>query len=121
MNTIDKILMIDSIRDEIAELLDCIDNAKSKALKDQLQKDLDTKRTVLNGFKCSLADDVVASTLYSSDEDDEDDLCEGCCPFDDTEDDTEEGDVVLLRKVATLISQAADQLEKNGKVKVFIY
>ena len=121
MNTLDKILMIDSVEDEIAELIDCIDNAKSKAAKEHLEKELDMKRTVLEGFKCSLADDIVASTLYA---DDEDDLCDGdcesCddCPFDDLEE--EDGNVALLRKVADLISHAADCIEENGKVKVSV-
>ena len=122
MNTIDKILMIDSIRDEIAELIDEIDSAKSKAAKEHLQKELDMKRTVLDGFKCSLADDVVASTLYSDDEDEEDeedDLCD-FCPCDDFEGDMEEGNVALLRRLSELISQAADCIEENGSVKVSV-
>ena len=124
MNTIDKILMIDSIRDEISELIDEIDSAKSRAAKEHLQKELDMKRTVLDGFKCSLADDVVASTLYSDDEDEEDELCDFCpcdsCPCDDYEGELEEGNVALLRRVADIISHAADCIEENGKVKVTV-
>ena len=121
MNTIDKILMIDSVEDEIAELINHIDNAKSKAAREHLQKELDMKKEVLEGFKCSLADDIVSSVLYDSDEDDEDDICDGdCddCPFGDPEE--EEGNVALLRKVAELISHAADCIEENGRVKVSI-
>ena len=127
MNTIDKILMIDSVEDEIAELINHIDNAKSKAAKEHLEKELDMKRTVLEGFKCSLADDIVASTLYA--DEDEDELCDGCCEFcDDPCDEIEgaedfeheEGNVALLRRVADLISHAADCIEENGRVKVSI-
>ena len=131
MNTIDKILMIDSIYDEIAELINHIDNAKSKAAKEHLEKELEMKRQVLEGFKCSLADDIVASTLYADDDEDEDEdeLCDGCCEFcDDPCDEIEgaegfeedEGNVALLRKVAELISHAADCIEENGKVSVSI-
>ncbi len=132
MNTIDKIFMIDSVTDEITELIDHINNAKSKALKDRLQKELDMKREVLEGFKCSLADDIVESTLYSTDDDfDEDDdipnddpcsLCdicdEPCC--DCFESDEEDENVALLRRVAKMINHTADCLEENGKVKVTV-
>ena len=121
MTTLKKILMIDSIYDEIAELVRLVDNAKSKAAREHLQKELDMKKEVLEGFKCSLADDIVSSVLYDSDEDDEDDGCDGdCddCPFDDFEED--EGNVALLRRVADLISHAADCIEENGRVKVSI-